>query len=157
MPSPGTPIPAADVALAQQRNAGPSTIGTSDLTAQSYSSEAALDTVTVPVVSGRKYKVSYLFHYTPSGTTAAGNAWTVRIREGTISGSQLVYASAIARGQNAGIVDTGYVEVEYTATSTGNQQFTTTAARSSGANNIQFKGATGQARKLSVEWLGANA
>lgn len=154
MPTPGTPIPAADVNLAQQRNAGPSTQGVTDIAAAGYATDAQLDTITVPVVNGRIYRIMYIFHF-GQGTAAAGNAWTVKIRAGNASGTQLSYASALIVATTA--IDTRCVWAEWTASSSGNQQFTTTAVRSSGANTIVFKGATSQPRILSVEWLGANA
>jgi hypothetical protein len=156
MPTPGTPIPAADVNLAQQRNVGPSTIGTTDQTAAAYLADSQVDTITVPVVNGRVYRIAYVFHYTASGTSAAGNAWTVKLKAGTASGTQLTYASAIFSA-NPALIHTQTVWVEWTASSSGNQQFTATAVRSSGSNLVQFKGATSQPRILSVEWLGQYA
>ncbi len=150
MASPGSPVTAAEVNLALQHNAGPSTLGTTDVTAQTYASETVVDSVTVPVVAGRKYRIAYVWHAQASTTT---NLLYVRIRETNASGAQLTYV----QHQVPTTIDTRTTWVEWTASSTGNQTFVATAFRQSGSTNSQFRGATSQPRALSVSWLGANA
>jgi hypothetical protein len=159
MPSPGTPIPAADVNLAQQRNVGPSTLGISDLTASVYTTEAALDSITVPVINGRKYRISYICHAAATaGITVGGSfGWQIRIKEGAVGGTQLSYATMSLGDVNQGIIKTVTVWAEWTSGISGNQTFTTTAFRSTGTGTMQAKGASGQPRILSVEWLGQYA
>lgn len=158
MPSSGDTVASSDVNLAQQRNAGPSTLGTADQTASTYATAAAIESITVPVVSGRKYRISYVCHALGSSITVGGSfGWQIRIHEGTISGTQLTYATMSLGDVNAGVLKTVTVWTEWTAPTTGNQTFTTAAFRSTGAGTLQIKGATSQPRILSVEWLGANA
>ncbi len=150
MPSPGTPIPAADVNLAQQRNVAASLVGVTDLTAATYASESVVESQAFPVIAGRKYRVSYVWHAQASSTT---NLVYVRIRENNTTGAQLTYV----QHQVPTTIDTKVTWVEWTAGVSGNQTFAITAQRLSGSTNTQFRGASSQPRILSVERLGQYA
>lgn len=148
----GDTVASADVNLAQQRNAGPSTLGVADIAANNFTAEAIIETITVPVVSGRKYRVSYMFNVLASGS---GNTLYVRLRETNVSGVQINYVQH--QPAVTPIIDSRSFYTEWTAASTGNQTFVATVIRNSGAATSTFKGSAGQPRILSVEWLGANA
>lgn len=144
MPGAGDPIYASDINLRKG-----TTEGTSDIAATSYSTEAVLDTVTVSVVSGKRYQIRAFVPYT--GTVAA-DAFLVRIRAGTTTaGTQLVYDTAeihtISRVYDLVII------AEWTASSTGSQSFVTTANRSAGTGNLTVKGASSDIRLLSVDLI----
>lgn len=125
------------------------TEGTSDIAAASYSSEAVLDTITVSVVDGERYKIQY---FVPYNGSAANDRFLVRIRTGTTTaGSQLTYDTAEIH--STGGIYCLVVIAEWTASATGSQSFCTTAARSSGTGNLTLKGATSQMRLLTVELI----
>lgn len=153
MPASGDTVASSDVNLAQQRNAGPSTLGTADLAANAYATEITVETITVPVVAGRKYRIAYTIHFL---TAAIGpsNVMYVRIKDG--GGGQLTYVQHSWAAAPT-FIDTRYLFTEWTAPSTGNQTFTATVQRLSGTQTVTLKGSAGQPRVLSVEWLGVNA
>lgn len=149
----GDTVASADVNLAQQRNAGPSILGTSDLASAAYATEAIVETITVPVVAGRKYRVSYTVHLVP--VTTAGIPLYIKLHDTNASGLQITYIQHATTSTT--FIDTRYLYGEWTATTTGNQVFVATVTRISGSTNTILKGSAGQPRILSVEWLGANA
>lgn len=144
----GDPIAAADINLATDRRVGTLT-GDSDKTAAAYTTETVVDQVTINAVSGRRYRIAYIWHVVATTTT---NLLYVRIREGWVSsgtpGSQLIYA----QHQVPTNIDTKDMWVDWTAPSTGTFTFTTTAFRQSGSTNSTFRGAPSQARSLTVEY-----
>lgn len=155
MASPGSPVTAAEVNLALQGNVGPSTLGTSDFTATSSTTEKVLDTITVNVVSGRKYQVRYVW---AGQCDTLNDRYFVRLREGTTtSGSQIGVVNHIFLTPINTLVPGIPVEAEWTAGSTGSQSFCATIQRNSGSGTATVRGATSQQRILSVKWLGANA
>jgi len=124
------------------------TLGTADLSATSGTTEKTVDATTVSVVSGKTYSVRYLFHYT--GTVSA-DAFLMRIRQGGLAGVQLSYAMADVTITAGGAL-TGYVEVDWVASTTGSQTFTTTVQRAAGSGTLTVKGAVSQPRKLEVRF-----
>jgi hypothetical protein len=144
----GDPIAAADINLATDRRVGTLT-GDSDKTAATYATEAVVDQVTINAVSGRRYRVKYVWHVVATTTT---NLLYVRIREGWVSsgspGSQLVYS----QHQVPTNIESNIIEADWTAPSTGTFTFTATAFRQSGSTNSTFRGAPSQPRSLTVEY-----
>lgn len=144
----GDPIAAADINLATDRRVGTLT-GDTDKTAAAYTTETVVDQVTISAVSGRRYRVRYLWHVVATTTT---NLLYVRIREGWASsaspGSQLVYS----QHQVPTNIESNIIEADWTAPSTGSFTFTATAFRQSGSTNSTFRGAPSQARSLTVDY-----
>lgn len=120
--------------------------GTADITAAPYSTEAVMDTITVSVVNGERYRISYYF---PHSGSIAADRFLIRIRTGTTTGgAQLTYNTAdIHSTSGVYAID---VIVEWVASSTGSQSFCTTAQRA-GTGNLTPKGATSQLRLLTVD------
>lgn len=148
----GDDIAAGDVNLAQTRNVGPSTLGVADFTATSSTTEKLLDQITVPVVSGRKYLVRYVWAFQ---CDTLNDRYFVRLREGTTTaGTQIGVVNQILLTPINTLVPGMSVEAEWTASSTGNQSFTATIARNSGAGTATVRGSSSQQRILSVSWLG---
>lgn len=155
MPASGDTVPSSDVNLAQQRNAGPSTIGATDQASASYAAEAVVETITVPVVAGRKYRLSYTTHLLTSAIVASQQLY-IRIRDTGVGGVQITYVQHVPAVATPNI-ETRFLYGEWTAPSTGNQVFVATVSRQGGTATTILKGSAGQPRILSVEWLGANA
>lgn len=123
------------------------TEATSDTAAAAYTTETTIDTVTVNVVNGQRYRLTA---YVPFSMATANDRRLVRIRTGTTSaGVQLTYDTAV--GTVAGAVYCVVLVVEWTASSTGAQSFCTTGGPNSGSGNVTFKGASSQIRFLSVD------
>lgn len=155
MASPGSAVTAAEVNLALTNNVGPSTLGTSDFTATSGTTEKLLDTITVNVVSGRKYRVSYVFAW--QADTLNGR-YFVRIREGSaLGGSQIAVVNMILLTPVNVLVPGIPLEAEWTAGSTGSQSFCATIQQNNGSGTATIRGASSQQRILSVKWLGQYA
>lgn len=155
MVSPATPVNAADVNLALMNNVGPSTLGTADFTATSGTTEKLLDTVTVNVVSGRKYRVGYVFAWQ---CDTLNDRYFVRIREGSVlGGSQLAVVNMILLTPINVLVPGIPTEAEWTASATGSQSFCATIQRGTGSGTATVRGASSQQRILSVKWLGQYA
>jgi hypothetical protein len=141
----GDPIAASDVNLATDRRVGTLT-GDTDKAAASYASETVLETVTIAAVSGRRYRIKYVWHCVATTTT---NLLYVRLREGsTTAGSQLTYK----QHQVPTNIDTASLEVDWTASATGSQTFAVTAFRQTGSTNSTFRGAPSQPRSLTVDY-----
>lgn len=126
------------------------TLGTADLTATSGTTEKTIDAVTISAVAGKTYSVRYTFHYAYV-TGAVGDAYYVRIRQGGLAGVQLTYAMADITITAGGTL-TRYVEVDWTATVTGTQTFTTTVQRAGTGGTVALRGAVSQPRKLEVRF-----
>lgn len=145
----GDNIAAGDVNIAQNRRIGTTTAVT-DLTATSGTTEKVLDTITVSVVSGRTYRISYICHYIGS---VAADGYRIFLREGlTTAGTQLTYFSADCPIITMILSRTGWVD--WTASATGSQSFAACAARATGTGTLTARGAASQPRILSVDWNG---
>lgn len=144
MPGAGAPVYASDI------NTRIGTFeGTADITAAAYATEAVLDTITVTVVNGKRYKVTYFVPYT--GTVAA-DAFLIRLRTGTTTaGTQLTYDTA--ETHSTGRVYDLAITAEWVAAATGSQSFCTTAFRNAGTGNLTVKGASTQTRLFHVDLL----
>lgn len=148
----GDAIAAGDTNLAQTRYVGPATLGVADFTATSGTTEKLLDNITVSVVSGRKYKVRYTFHWQADTLNAR---YFVRLKEGlTTAGTQIGVVNMILLTPINTLVPGIAVEADWTASSTGSQSFTATIQQNSGAGTATVRGASSQQRILSVDWLG---
>lgn len=96
--------------------------------------EAAIDSVTVPLVSGRTYRVRWNVAW--AGTLAGDTVFT-RLRENNVSGTQLnIIRSEIVATGGAGTRWPATIEADYTAVATGNKTFVGTGIRTSGSGNI---------------------
>ncbi|MEU4589990.1 hypothetical protein [Micromonospora aurantiaca (nom. illeg.)] len=100
--------------------------------------EAAIDSVTVPLVSGRTYRVRWNVAW--AGTVAGDTVFT-RIREDDGStpptGTQLqIIRTEIVTTGGTGTRWPATIEADYTAAATGNKTFVGTGIRASGAGNI---------------------
>jgi hypothetical protein len=126
------------------------TQGTADLSATVGTTEKTIDAITVSVVAGKTYSIRYLFHYA-FATGGVGDAYYVRIRQGGLAGVQLTYGMADITIVAGGTL-TRYVEVEWTASATGSQTFTTTVQRAGTAGTVAIRGAASQPRKLEVRY-----
>lgn len=143
----GDPILAADMNRAQQRVIGTPTVSTSDGTASSSTSDQLIDTLTVPVEQGRRYKLSA---FVPFTAVDANNAFFVLLREDSVSGTQLVYETFYAPVAAGGYPVTPWVY--WTASATGNKTFVSCFRRNGPtASNGQPRGSGGQPRTLTLE------
>ncbi|MEU8371227.1 hypothetical protein [Micromonospora tulbaghiae] len=96
--------------------------------------EAAIDSVTVPLVSGRTYRVRWNVAW--AGTLAGDTVFT-RLRENNVSGTQLnIIRSEIVATGGAGTRWPATIEADYTAVATGNKTFVGTGIRVTGSGNI---------------------
>lgn len=127
------------------------TQGTADLTATSGATEKVIDAVTVSVVAGKTYTLRYVFHYAWV-TGSVGDGYFVRIRQGGLAGTQLTYAIADIVNVT-GIVLTRIAEVDWVASSTGSQTFTTTVGRASGTGTCTIRGSASQPRQLTAQFV----
>ncbi|WP_328850252.1 hypothetical protein OG994_16600 [Micromonospora globbae] len=98
--------------------------------------ETSIGSITAPLVAGRIYRIRYV---TRVGTTASGDRAFVRIREDTVSGSELVGDSWYL--VNPGAAGTPCsMEGEYTAPATGNKTFHLTLQRDVGTGTLRREG-----------------
>lgn len=143
----GDPVLAADMNRAQQRVIGTPSIATSDASASSSTSNTLIDSITVPVEEGRRYKLSA---FVPFTAVDANNAFFVLLLEDSTSGNQLVYETFYAP-----VAAGGYpvkLWVYFTASTTGNKTFVLCQRRSGGtASNGQARGSGGQPRTVTLE------
>lgn len=93
--------------------------------------ETVVDTVAVPVVAGRRYKIVWNGAVQSSNATGHG---LVAIRLASVSGTRLKWAN-IATTYGTNIPFPGHLEVFWTATSTATVTFVATLARPVGTGN----------------------
>jgi len=141
----GDPILASDMNRAQQRVVG-ATEGTSDQSAINSGTNVQIDSVTVTVEAGRRYKINAIIPYSVSDTSS--NHYLL-IYEDSTSGAQLTYATVREAQTTRVAVQTLWVY--WTAASSGSKTFVTASRRPDGTGTITPKGATSQKRTLSVE------
>ena len=112
------------------------TTRTSD-TSTVTSTETVADSVTASLVNGEKYRVTWMVGYTSS---VAGDTVILRLREDTVSGTQMNLARGDVRLTNgAGSRWQLKFEAEYTATATGSKTFVGTFLRGSGTGNVNIE------------------
>jgi hypothetical protein len=144
----GNPVLAADMNIAQLERIGQNTATTN--TATITTTETAVDTVTVSLVSGYRYAIRW---WAPALMSVAADVFYLRIREGSgTGGTQLSYSSAKAPDAGAQVYPIE-VYAEYVASATGSQTFTGTAIRNTGTGNISLRGSSTQGRYLTVDYL----
>jgi hypothetical protein len=123
------------------------TTATTNGSATSSTTESVVDTITVSVVAGRRYRIKSVF---PHNHSVANDRFFVLIREGTTTaGTQLTYDTTY--GHTTGQTDTVRPEVDWTASSTGSQSFCVTARRTVGTGTLTPVGSATQPRSLTVE------
>ncbi len=123
------------------------TTATSNASATSSTTESVVDTVTVSVVSGRRYRIRSVF---PHQHSVASDRFFILLREGTTTaGAQLAYATTF--GHTTGQVDVVTPEVDWVASSTGSQSFCVCARRTVGTGTLTPIGGATQPRSLTVE------
>lgn len=111
--------------------------------------ETAIDTVTADVVSGRTYKVRYVYNW--SGSVAADQFY-LRTREGSgTGGTQLTYHNIRTAVTTQIFGNT--LEVEWTAGSTGSQSFSTTLVRQTGTGAATIRASSTQPAYLYVDYI----
>lgn len=127
------------------------TIGTpSERTTSSgtFTAETQIDTITVPLVDGRKYKITWLGHI--SSSVADGYA-RCRIRQDSSSGTQIQLRQVIT-----GVAAQSFpvpMIVYYTATATADKTFVVTCNRQAGTGNITAAAAVDTPTVLFVEYV----
>lgn len=116
-------------------------IGTNIRTSDSgtfTTTETLIDSVTVPLVSGRTYLIRWTVAW---GSSVAADTVFGRIRADSVAGTQLqILRVNIPATGGAGTRWNGTIEAEYTATATGNKTFVGTGVRATGTGNINAKG-----------------
>jgi hypothetical protein len=127
-------------------------IGTTTRTSDSSgftTTETLIDTVTVSVVSGRTYRVTW---HSSLSSTVAGDDVLARIREDSgTSGTQLSYVQVDSTStSNRWPAD---VETEFTASSTGSKTFSGTMQRTAGSGTITVKSAATSPTYLYVDYI----
>lgn len=111
-----------------------------------FTTEAVVDTLSVPVVSGRRYKIVWDgAFYSDNGTGYARG----RIRETNISGTVLMLrqVATTVTNQSFGC----RMEVRWTATSTTTVTFVATGTRQSGTGNVGAQAGTDSPTTFYVE------
>lgn len=142
----GDPILAEDMNRALSRVIGTPTEGVADLSAINSGTNVIIDSLTVTVEAGRRYKLTTYIPYTVSDTTS--NHYLLLL-EDSVSGTQLQYATV--REAQTTRVAAKTVWVYWTAPSSGSKTFVSASRRADGSGTITPKGATSQKRTLSLE------
>jgi hypothetical protein len=97
--------------------------------------ETVLDTITVPVVAGRRYRVVWDGGL---GSTVAGDVTRNRLREDALGGTQIQLRQTHCA--TAGQVFSSRMEAFYIADATEDKTFVATSARLSGTGTISATG-----------------
>lgn len=142
----GDPILAADMNRALTRVIGTPTEGTSDLSAINSATNVLIDSLTVPVEAGRRYKLSA---YIPVILSDTASNHYILLCEDSVSGAQLTYDTA--RHAQTARPQAYVIWVYWTASTTGNKTFVSCTRRADGSGTITPKGATSQKRTLTLE------
>lgn len=116
--------------------------------------ETQVQTVTVPLVSGRTYKVCWMPKWR---STATGDSIVQRIREDSLAGNELQVARVVT-GRDAGTTGYGALIVTlFTAVATANKTFSFTGQRghASDTGTINLEGGGSHPNLAWVEyWYG---
>jgi hypothetical protein len=112
-----------------------------------YTAETVLDTTTVPVVNGRRYRIIWDSEISSSVNSTAETD-RVRIREDNITGTVLQTRTITL--PNA-VAAPAHVEARFTATSTGNKTFVVTGSRLGGTGSHISGGNSSAPTILAVE------
>lgn len=112
--------------------------------------ETDLMSVTAPLVSGRTYRV--VFHGAIRSDTTGTETVLVRIREDSTVGNQL-QTRQFELPLNSSIGFGVHVEVEFTASSTGNKTFVATGDRNAGTGTYALDANSSQPAYLYVDYI----
>lgn len=125
-------------------------IGTNIRTAASaaFTAETVVQQITVALVTGRTYKVTYKG---PLQSSVAGDSARSRIRQTNLAGAQLQNYRVGIPNATAGF--SADVECEFTASSTGNVTFVVTGERATGTGNITAGAAADAPAYLYVDYI----
>jgi hypothetical protein len=131
MAAAGDPIYAADVneriATMTPRVADTSTVTTT---------ETVADTITATLVNGYRYRIRWIPGYTSS---VAGDSVFLRLREDSVSGTQMTVVRGYSPLTNGGGSRwVAVVEAEYTASASASKTFVGTFNRASGTGNVNI-------------------
>lgn len=147
----GDNLTSANLSLAKNPRVG-DTVATADSSATNSGTnvELSVDTVTINAVSGRKYRLTWVFQYACS---VANDRAFFRIREGSgTGGNQLTVGQFVAPVANTALSG-GPIIVDWTASSTGSQTFSGTIQRASGTGSVTRRAATSQPAYLTAEYV----
>lgn len=142
----GDPVLAADMNRALTRVIGTPTISTAAGTSITSTTEVLVDTLTVTVEAGRRYK---LIARIPWLASVANDNFYYLLRETSISGTQLTFRNA--RVTQITRVDMTDLWVYWTAVSSGSMTFVSSCRRNDGSGNMTPQGATNGPRTLTLE------
>lgn len=124
------------------------TIGTSGSPEATSTTFVQVDSVTAALVSGRTYRV----RFTAGTEGTPGDQAMLSIFEDTLGGSEIQRRGSVV-GSDA-IPNAFVMEVEYTASSTGDKTFVVGIRRASGSGNgVACDGASSRPRYLYVDYL----
>lgn len=119
-----------------------STVGTFTTT------ETIVDTITVPLVSGRTYGI---FSQADAQSSVANDQVIYSLREDDAAGTRIAVTRLTCLGTNAPFP--GRLYGEYTAVASGDKTFVVTMVRTVGTGNITASGGTTQKMYLYVDYL----
>ena len=110
--------------------------------------ETAVDTVTAPLVAGRKYGIWW---FAQCQSSVAGDSARARIREDNSTGTQITLRGyeLVDAGVAVGIVEYG----EYTAAATANKTFVGCLVRGAGTGNLTAAASATQLACIYVEYI----
>lgn len=111
--------------------------------------ETEVASVTAALVTGRTYRVRLHIRI---GTSAANDIVNMRIRQDTTGGAEMTVdpLTLTSAGVAGNLFD---VEVEHTASATGNKTFVATAQRTSGSGTIRREAAANRPTYLYVDYI----
>jgi uncharacterized protein (DUF3084 family) len=118
---------------------GTPTVVVADSSTFTTTESGALASVTVPLISGRTYRVRFTGGW---NSTVLADTITVRLREDTASGTQVdsdTINTPLVSSLRGGKVS---VEGRYTATATANKTFVVTGQREAGTGNCRLAAST---------------
>lgn len=117
-------------------------------TPATFTAETVVQSITVALVSGRTYKISYAGSLQSS---VAADSARSRIREDSVSGTEMQNRRVACPNINAGF--SADAEAEYTAAATANKTFVVTGERATGTGNISAAATGTTPTYLYVEYI----
>jgi hypothetical protein len=109
--------------------------------------ETSVATRTVPLVSGRTYRVKFTGGW---NSTVLGDAITARLREDSVTGTQIDANTVLTTLVSSLRGVKGNLEARYTATSTANKTFAATGVREAGTGQCRMAAGTNRPAILEV-------
>lgn len=114
-------------------------------------SETEVISVTAALVVGRRYAITGRIGFM---STVSGDTVTCRLREDNTSGTQLDMAEVeISRGNLTTVKYVAIVYAEFTAGSTGNQEFICSGTRTGGSGTCRMEADTTRPSYLTVDYI----